>query len=496
MDELLLLLKSRHPLLLVESQDEERVLQRVAAASAELGFPFFRWTVTDGLRRHGSANPIYETAEPAQALGHIAAAGGPSVYALCDFAPFATDPRNARRLRDVAQAASAQQVTLVLVGPAIEVPAELRHLCARWTLELPAADELRQLVLDACRELEHGDGKVPRFALGREELDQFVRHLSGLTAPEARRVVGRCVLDDGALDVKDLAVALEAKKDRVADSGILQFVDARRDAPALGGLANLKGWLGRAKAGYSERARELGLSPPRGLLLVGVQGCGKSLAAKSVAREWSLPLLRLDPGRLLDKYVGESEKNLRRAFELAETVAPCVLWIDEIEKAFAGGTAGAGSEADAGLSRRIFGSFLTWLQEKKADVFVVATANDLSALPPELLRKGRFDEIFFIDLPNAVERDEIFRTHLLRRKQDPFTFDLPVLVAASAGFSGAEIEQAIVTALYGLIAAGGATLTTVELTAELARTVPLSRTRREDIEALRELAADRFVPAS
>ena len=495
MDELLLLLKSRHPLLVAETEDEERLLDHVARASAELGIPFFRWTVTDGLRRHGSANAIYETNEPAQALAHIAAAGGPSVYALCDFAPFASDARLLRRLRDVAQVAAKQHVTLVLVGASVDVPVELRHLAARWTLELPGEAELRALVLDAVKVLEH-DRKPPRFSLARHELDQFVRHLSGLTAPEARRVVGRCVLDDGALDGRDLAVALEAKKDRIADSGVLQFVDARRDAPALGGLANLKGWLGRAKAGYSPRAKDLGLAPPRGLLLVGVQGCGKSLAAKSVAGEWNLPLLRLDPGRLLDKYVGESEKNLRRAFELAETAAPCVLWIDEIEKAFAGGTAGAGSEADAGLSRRIFGSFLTWLQEKKADVFVVATANDLSALPPELLRKGRFDEIFFVDLPTPSERAEILRLHLERRKQDPATFELPALVDATEGFSGAEIEQAIVTALYALIAADAPALTTDRLLEEIRSTRPLSVTRAEDVTALRELAAERFVPAS
>ena len=493
MDELLLLLKSRHPLLAVETGDEERLAARLAAASAELGIPFFRWTVTGGLRRHGLDNAAYETKEPAQALAHIASAGGPSVHLLCDLAPFFNDARLVRRLRDVAPAEGPHGVTLVLAGPAIELPAELRPLCASWTLELPAADELRRLVVDTVKQL---GGDRAKYGLGRTELDTFVRHLSGLTAPEARRVVGRCVLDDGALDGRDLAVALEAKKDRVADSGLLQFVDPRHDDPPLGGLANLRGWLSRARAGWSERARDLGLAPPRGLLLVGVQGCGKSLAAKAVAREWQLPLLRLDPGRLLDKYVGESEKNLRHAFELAETVAPCVLWIDEIEKAFAGGTAGAGSEADAGLSRRIFGAFLTWLQEKKAEVFVVATANDLSALPPELLRKGRFDEIFFIDLPTAAERADILALHLARRKQDVAAFDVPALVAASEGFSGAEIEQAIVTALYGLIAADEPALTTARLVAELRATKPLSVTRAEDVAALRALAAERFVPAS
>src|SRR6185436_7365427 len=207
------------------------------------------------------------------------------------------------------------------------------------------------------------------------------------------------------------------------------------DAVELGGLANLKGWLTRAQAGYSERARELGLAPPRGILLVGVQGCGKSLACRTVARTWGLPLLRLDAGRLFDKYVGESEKNLRKALETAEAVAPVILWVDEIEKAFASGSSG---DADGGLSKRLFGAFLTWLQEKSPGVFVAATANDLSAVPPELLRKGRFDEIFFVDLPDVSEREAIFALHLARRKQDPAAFDVAALSASADGFSGAE----------------------------------------------------------
>jgi SpoVK/Ycf46/Vps4 family AAA+-type ATPase len=293
------------------------------------------------------------------------------------------------------------------------------------------------------------------------------------------------------LDITDLAVALEAKKDRVEATGVLEFEAARKEPVALGGLANLKGWLGRAQAGYSERARELGLAPPRGILLVGVQGCGKSLACRTVAREWGLPLLRLDAGRLFDKYVGESEKNLRKAFTTAEAVAPVVLWIDEIEKAFASG----GSDADGGLSKRLFGAFLTWLQEKQPGVFVAATANDLSAVPPELLRKGRFDEIFFVDLPTDAERRLIFSLHLEKRKQDPSQFDLAALSAASEGFSGAEIEQAIVTALYAMIADKDEALTTASIASELKATVPLSRSRREDIESLRAFAAERFVPA-
>ncbi|HVG02600.1 MAG TPA: AAA family ATPase, partial [Nitrospira sp.] len=258
----------------------------------------------------------------------------------------------------------------------------------------------------------------------------------------------------------------------------------------LGGFSNLKSWLDRTKVGFSPEAKALNLTPPRGLMLVGVPGCGKSLAAKAIARGWQLPLLKLDAGRLFDKFVGESEKNFRKAIDMAESLAPIVLWIDEIEKALAAG--GGNGEADGGLSRRLFGAFLTWLQEKKQEVFVVATANHLASLPPELLRKGRFDEIFFVDLPEQSEREAIWKIHLGLRKQDPTRFDLPRIVGASEGFSGSEIEQAVVAGLYRALHQKTA-LTTDLLQEELALTVPLSATRREDIEQLRTLAKGRFV---
>ncbi|MGH7725970.1 MAG: AAA family ATPase [Candidatus Eiseniibacteriota bacterium] len=493
MDELKLLIQSRHAIVAVETEDEERLLALLETVCAALGQPLFTWKVTDGIRRLGAAHPAYETEDPLKALAHIEAAGGPSVYVMCDFAPYLNDARLVRLLRDVAQTAASAHVTLLLAGPSVPLPPEVRHLSARYTLELPGTDEIKQAVLDTFKDMNRGHAF--RYQLSKEELDRFAQNLSGLTLPETRRVVSRCILDDEGLDAKDIATALEAKRDRVASSGVLEFEESRGDTVALGGLANLKGWLGRARAGFSERARELGLTPPRGILLVGVQGCGKSLAARSIAREWGLPLLRLDVGRLFDKYVGESEKNLRKALDTAEAVAPVVLWIDEIEKAFAGGSAGSSSDADAGLGKRLFGSFLTWLQDKKPGVFVAATANDLSALPPEMLRKGRFDEIFFVDLPNEAEREEILSLHLTRRRQDPAAFDLPALARASAGYSGAELEQAIVTALYGLIAENGDRLTTERVLKEIVATIPLSRSRAEDIEALRALAEERFVPA-
>ena len=489
-DELTLLIRSRYPILVVECDDEERLLAHIGDSCGTLGLPLFTWSVTQGIRRAGAGTPIPETGEPAKALAHIEVASLPAVYALRDLYPWLNDARLVRMLREAAQEAEARRTTLVLSGVSIELPAELRPLAARFSLDLPEREEMRALVLNEFKELNRGHAY--QYRMSNEDLDSFVGQLAGLTAPEARRVVARCLLDDGVLDIHDLGVALEAKKDRVESSGVLEFEDARKSPVTLGGLANLQGWLARARAGYSERAHELGLEPPRGILLVGVQGCGKSLSCRTVAYEWGIPLLRLDAGRLFDKYVGESEKNLRKAFETAEAVAPVVLWIDEIEKAFA---TGSGGDVDGGLSKRLFGSFLTWLQEKKPGVFVAATANDLSAVPPELLRKGRFDEIFFVDLPSPMEREAIFRLHLERRKQDPAKFDLGALVQASDGFSGAEIEQAIVTALYAMIADKDVALTTERLVAELGSTIPLSRSRQEDIEALRSFAAERFVPA-
>ncbi|MGH9862641.1 MAG: AAA family ATPase, partial [Candidatus Acidiferrales bacterium] len=427
---------------------------------------------------------------PLKALQHIDSARLPAAYLLRDFHPYLTDPALVRRLREIAQENASLGVTLVFSSPALQLPMELRPLAARYTLRLPDETELRQAMMDTFRDLNQNQNFA--FRLNEAEQTQLLRNLKGLTLDQARRAISRAVLDDGVLDARDIAAAMKTKKERIEESGVLEYFEIEKDHPELGGLESLKQWLRRFQAGFSAQARELGLRPPRGVLLVGVQGCGKSLAAKTIAREWSLPLLRLDPGRLLDKYMGESEKNLRRAFETAEAVAPIVMWIDEIEKAFAGTSS---SEADAGLGRRLFGSFLTWLQEKKETVFVAATANDLSTTPPELLRKGRFDEIFFVDLPDAGERRQIFLIHLKLRRQEAKTFNLDALVEASEGFSGAEIEQAVIAALYGLLAEQAPRLTTERILSELQRTIPLSQSRREYVEELRRFAHDRFVPA-
>ena len=327
--------------------------------------------------------------------------------------------------------------------------------------------------------------------LDKEQKRELLRALHGMTLNQARQAIAHAALQGGTL-CDDLVRSIHDRKaNLIRRDGLLEYFPAEDNCAELAGFERLTAWLERAKLGFSAEARALNLAPPRGLMLVGVQGCGKSLAAKLIARRWGLPLLKLDVGRLFDKYVGESERNFRKAIEQAEAIAPAVLWLDEIEKALAPG--GGDSDADGGLGRRLFGFFLTWLQEKEAAVFVVATANDLSRLPPELLRKGRFDEIFFVDLPDAPSRRAILEIHLKLRRQDPASFDLAGLVEASDGFSGAELEQAVVSGLYRALHLSQP-LSTELVRKELEETVPLSVSRREDLERLRHTARDRFVP--
>jgi SpoVK/Ycf46/Vps4 family AAA+-type ATPase len=374
----------------------------------------------------------------------------------------------------------------VLSGESIRLSPELDHNVVHYHLELPEREELRKVFNTVLHSLVSAN-RI-EVLLDTRDREELVTALSGMTLNQARQTIAFAALKDGKLSVDAIKEILERKAQVIRESGLLEYFPAEDNRFQLGGFARLKSWLVRARTGFSREARELNLPTPRGILIVGVQGCGKSLAAKVIAREWKLPLVKLDAGRLFDKYIGESEKNFRKAISLAESMAPVVLWIDEIEKAMATG----GGEADGGVGRRMFGSFLTWLQEKQQEVFVVATANDLSILPPELLRKGRFDEIFFVDLPNPDERGAILTIHLKLRKQDPGLFDFHRLVEATEGFSGAEIEQVVIAALYrGLHLKQP--LDTELLVKEISETVPLSISRREDMQKLREMSRGRFV---
>ncbi len=481
------LIQSRHPIITIDTAEEERVDNLLQTVAAELHMPTFTWTVTHGLQRIGGEGPIYGTTNPQMLVRHLAALTVRGVFHLKDLDAHLTDATVVRGLRDIAQTFMRTGSTAVLSGESMHLPGELSREAIPFALHLPNREELQQVVHQVLHSLKAQHDVV--VSLGADGMESLLQALSGLTLNQARQAVTWAVLDDNRLDAADIPRLLRRKGEAVREEGLLEFYPPADNTYQLGGFAHLKAWLERTRVGFSSEARALGLPAPRGILIVGVQGCGKSLAAKAIASAWKQPLLKLDAARLYDKFIGESEKNLRKALDFAEAIAPSILWIDEIEKGFA-----VGGDADGGLSQRILGSFLTWLQERQAPVFVAATANDVLTLPPELLRKGRFDEIFFVDLPDAAGREAILRIHLTQRRQDPSRFDLAALVAASDGFSGAEIEQAITAGLYRSLH-DRQPLTDVMLCEEIRGTQPLSVSRREDVERLREMARGRFVPA-
>jgi hypothetical protein len=484
------LVLSRHPGVVIETAEQERAERLVSAVAADLRLLRFEWSVTTGLVRQPDGHTVYQTQEPERALAAIAGLQVEALFELRDFSAYLSKPEVSRAFRDLLErlSAPARLSTIVLVEANAQLPPEIEPHVMRYDLRYPGRDEYRQVIAAVVESLTLN--RRARVEIRPSDYDDFCAAMSGLTLNQARQALARAAIVDGRLARDDLAQLAELKAKALHEDGLLEYFPPADNRYELGGFGGLRRWLDRARVGFSAEAAELGIQPPKGVLLVGVQGCGKSLAAKVIAREWTLPLLKLDAGRLYDKYIGETEKNLRRAIAVAEASAPAILWIDELEKAI---SPGGGNDSDGGVSRRLFGTFLTWLQEKTAAVFVVATANDLSLLPPELLRKGRFDEIFFVDLPDASEREQIYGIHLRLRRQDPASFDLSALAAASDGFSGSEIEQAVTASLLGALQRR-TPLTTELLLEELRSTVPLSVTRREDIAQLRAAAQGRFVP--
>lgn len=487
--ELELLIKSRYPIIYLETWEEERAENLLNLIARNLKKPLFIWTSTKGLCRCDMQSPIYNTAHPLQALSHIQASNLIALYLLKDFHQHLEDPVIIRKLKDISRIFEKNEGCLIISSPVVNIPAELKRIVVHLGLALPSLEDLRKVVIHAHEELR-GSARL-QIKIDPDEINQIAERLKGLTQNEARRALYQTILQDNQLTEEDFPQLLKAKKEIIEKSSILEFCYIEDSLSSIGGMQHLKAWLTKRKKAFSEKAEKFGLQPPKGILLLGVQGCGKSQAAKTIAREWNLPLLKLDPGRIYDKYIGESEKNLRQALTIAESMAPVVLWIDEIEKGF---SYSESSDADSGLSKRIFGTFLTWLQERKKMVFVVATSNDILVLPPEFLRKGRFDEIFFIDLPDDRERREIITIHLTKREKRPEDFDIDLLVRKTQGFSGAEIEQLIVSALYSAFSGSG-NLTTELILEEIDNTRPLSIMMSEKIEALRDWARERTVPA-
>jgi hypothetical protein len=479
-------LHSRLPLVVIETREENRLLELFARLGEGRDLRIQTWSVTRGLTRLGATGgPRRDLAEPEAMLRHILAVRNlPGIFLLLDFHPYLDDPLHVRLLREIALAHGELGHTVVLVGHRLEIPPELEHHSARFSLHLPGRKELAALVGRIASEWAAAHGGKVRG--DRESFQHLVDTLRGLPLVDARCLAHKAIFDDGAITPDDLPRVMQAKYELLNRGGALSFeYDTARFAE-VGGLANIKRWLEQRKPAF--RGAIPGLDRPRGILIMGVQGGGKSLAARAVAGSWGVPLLRLDFGTLFNKYHGETERNLRLALQSAQAMAPCVLWIDEIEKAISGG------DHDGGTSRRLLGNLLTWMADNQSGVFIVATANEIEALPPELVRKGRLDEIFFVDLPRAETRAEIFAIHLRKRGLALNGFDLRALAEASEGFSGAEIEQAVVSALYGAHAQGRQPDQAM-IREELRRTRPLSVVMAERLDRLRGWARGRTVAA-
>lgn len=513
------LLDSSTPIVAIESVEEVRAVRLVRAACAALNLATFEWTIASGLVRCGSdvgevvpearavstsaygaaaqealvnSKAIYNSQEPAQMLANLEGISVGAAFILKDLHRHMGEPVVVRRLRDVGQKFSENRRTIVLTSPKIEIPAELEGLVEFLQFPLPDRRRLRQIIDETVARISKNHTLQRR--LDDQGYDAVVDGLRGLTEEEAERALSQALVARNGLCAEIAEDVHETKKCLLRRSEMLEFVEAGDALAGVGGMDNLKRWLAQRRGSWEDAAREFGLEAPHGVIVLGVQGCGKSLCARAVAGEWNLPLVKFDTAAIYDKYIGETEKRIRKVFEVAEGLAPCVLWIDELEKVFAGSGPDSAS-ADAGVSSRLLASFLSWMQDRKTPVFVAATCNNVSALPPELIRKGRFDELFFVDLPNQAEREQILSIQLKKRKRNPGEFDLQTVATAAKGFSGAEIDAAVQTSMYAAYSSKNDVSTQALLDA-LRATVPLSTTRAEEIEALRQWARTRAVPAS
>ena len=494
LDEIDVMIRARYPAIYVVTWEEARLEALLYDLARKQGKRLWVWTACRGLYEYRDGfSPLPATprhAEPADVLAHLARWDGAGLFLLKDFHVHFEDKGVVRLLKDVAFELKSTLKNVILAAPEMNLPVELEKELAIVDLPLPSTGELRELLRSICVELRRQDREAVNLESG--DAHALVRAAQGLTLSEAENAFAKAAVTRGVLTGEDVDLVLAEKQQVIRKSGTLEFHPPDATLADIGGLAALKQWLRRRGNAWKPDAREFGLPAPRGVLLLGVPGCGKSLTARAVAQAWTLPLLHLDLGRIFSGLLGGSEQNMRRALATAEGVAPAVLWIDEIEKGLAGGT-GSG-QSDAGTAARVFGTLLTWMQERAAPVFVVATANRIEALPPELLRRGRFDEIFFVDLPGAETRAEILSIHLRKLGRDPGKFDLMALATACGGFSGAELEHVVVEGLFGAFDAERE-LTDDDLLCAITETTPLARIQAEQILRLREWAATRARPA-
>lgn len=518
LERLKILVDSSTPIVVLETVEEMRAIRMVRSVCSTLNLATFEWSIASGLVRSGSdvgtvipdlgrfqfpnqamaapdptdAQAIYNSREPAQMLGNLEAISTEAAFILKDFHRHIDDPVVVRRLRDVGQKFSRNRRTVIITAPSITIPAELASLVEFLEMPLPDKARLRQIIDEMI--VRVGKTHTLKRTLDANGLDALAGNLRGLTEEEAERAVSQAIVTRYGVTPEIVTDVLQAKKDMLKRSEMLDFVEVSDTLAGVGGFENLKRWLKQRQGTWEDAAREYGLEPPRGVIILGAQGCGKSMCARAIAGEWKIPLVKFDTAAVYDKYIGETEKRIQKVFQVAEELAPCVLWIDELEKVFAGSGPDSAS-ADAGVSSRLLASFLSWMQERKTPVFVAATCNNVSALPPELIRKGRFDELFFVDLPNQAERKQIFAIQLARRNRNPSEFSLDQAAAAARGYSGAEIDAALQTAMYAAYSSKQP-LATQGLIDALKATVPLSTTRAEEIQQLRAWAQNRAVAAS
>lgn len=491
-EELEVLIKAGARVVEVVSFEWERVHGFVNYVAEDLNVDWYSWSSVSGLKVWtGSGFKIIngDCVTLASVLDYYSKAENDMLLILEDFQPYSesSSPVNVRYLREMMRPqnyAGNYKKAIILSSPNKFIPEELSKELPVIEVELPDRDTIAVIADSVVKQYDE-------YCIESKITSKLLESALGLTVMEARLAFAKAIIQNRKLTEEEIPLIISEKEQIIKKSGLLEYFHPTEYLSSVGGLKNLKDWIHKRGNAYSDSAREYGLNTPRGVLLLGIPGCGKSLTAKAIANEWKFPLLRFDLGKVFGGIVGESERNIRYALDVAKTISPCVLWIDEIEKGLSGSQ--SSGRTDGGTSARVFGTFLTWMQEKKEPVFVVATANDISSLPPELLRKGRFDEIFFVDLPSARERENIFEIHLENKKRNSSSLglDMKTLVRKTEGFSGAEIEEVVNEALFNAYANGQSDLKMDNLISCIDTTSPLSRTMAETITNLRKWAQQR-----
>lgn len=481
------LIRARYPLIYVVSFEESRVDDEMSRITKDRKKELYKWSITKGLEMP-DGSLLSDFKDPIKVLEYILQADVNGVFVMKDYHPYLNEPVVVRKLRDVAHALKTSMKNVVFISPVLKIPMELEKEFSVIDYNLPGKEEISEII----KNISANIGDISKLEISKNPtLFQKVTEAAlGLTAEEAENVFAKSLVQTGDLDLK---IILSEKEQIIRKSGVLEYCHVNENMQGVGGLDELKKWLNKRGKAFTPEAREFGLPEPRGILLLGIPGCGKSLTAKAISSMWQLPLLKLDVGKVFSSLVGSSEENVRRAIQTAESIAPSILWLDEMEKGFSG--LGSSGQTDGGTTARVFGTFLTWLQEKKTPVFVVATCNNVSQLPPELLRKGRFDEIFFVDLPSREERKEIFKIHLEKRHRNVNSFDLNKLSDEAVGFSGSEIEEIIVSALYDAFD-NNEDINQTYIENTIKSMIPLSQTMEEQIKGTREWAKIRAKRAS